>query len=131
MNAVRTILWVLILVGLILFSWANWNPGISVRIWSNLVVDTRLPAVVVISFLLGLVPMWLYHRGVTWRLNRRIRYLETSAQPPAPAPAAGSREPTAEIGAAPSSTEPRPETLSTADLRPQRPTDSAPGESRP
>lgn len=81
MAIVRTILWVLILVGLLLFSWTNWQPGISVRIWSNLVVDTRLPAVVVVAFLLGLIPMWLFHRGVIWRLNRRIRHLETAVQP--------------------------------------------------
>ena len=83
MAILRTILWVLILVGLLLFSWANWQPGISVRIWSNLVVDTRLPAVVVVAFLLGLIPMWLFHRGVVWRLTRRIRHLETAVLPQA------------------------------------------------
>jgi hypothetical protein len=86
MAIVRTILWVLILVALLLFSWANWQPGISVRIWSNLVVDTRLPAVVVVAFLLGLIPMWLFHRGVAWRLNRRIRHLEIAVQPTAASP---------------------------------------------
>ena len=80
MHIVRTILWVLILAGLLVFSWANWNPGISVRIWSNLVVDTRLPAIVVLSFLAGLLPMWLYHRGVVWSLTRRIKALEGAAQ---------------------------------------------------
>ena len=86
MAVVRTIAWVLLLVGLVLFSLANWQPGISVRIWSNLVVDTRLPAVVVISFLLGFVPMWLFHRGVVWRLKRRLGHLETAtAQPVATA----------------------------------------------
>lgn len=80
MNIVRTVLWVLILAGLLVFSWANWNPGISVRIWSNLVVDTRLPAIVVLSFLAGLLPMWLYHRGVVWSLQRRVKALEGAAQ---------------------------------------------------
>ncbi|WP_228243687.1 DUF1049 domain-containing protein [Porphyrobacter sp. GA68] len=89
MLVLRTAIWVLIFIGLFLFSWANWQPGISVRIWSNMVVDTRLPAVVAISFLLGFVPMWLVHRGAIWRWQRRVRHLE-SLQPPitsAPAPA--------------------------------------------
>lgn len=101
MAIVRTVLWVLILVGLLLFSWANWQPGISVRIWSNLVVDTRLPAVVVIAFLLGLVPMWLFHRGVVWRLNRRIRHLESAMQPaPGTIPASAERDGPMHAGAA-------------------------------
>ena len=81
MLILRTALWVLIFIGLFLFSWANWQPGISARIWSNLVVDTRLPAVVIISFLLGFLPMWLIYRGVVWRMKRRIRILEDAAQP--------------------------------------------------
>lgn len=131
MNAVRTILWVLILVGLILFSWANWNPGISVRIWSNLVVDTRLPAVVVISFLLGLLPMWLFHRGVTWRLSRRIRYLETAVQPAAVAHAPGETLRQSRDDASVARAEPHSDTLGSDDLRPQRPADLPTGEPRP
>ena len=93
MLILRTALWVLIFIGLFLFSWANWQPGISVRIWSNLVVDTRLPAVVIISFLLGFVPMWLIHRGVVWRMKRRIRFLEDAAQPVSNSPPAPSSDP--------------------------------------
>lgn len=115
MNVFRTILWVLILVGLILFSLANWNPGISVRIWSNLVVDTRLPAVVVISFLAGLVPMWLYHRGMVWSLTRRLRALETAAVPASSGVrSADLRDSTPAAPLAPAESEPQ---------RPARPTD--------
>ena len=88
MQIVRTILWLLLLAALLLFSWANWEPGVTVRIWEGIVVDTRLPAIVILSFLAGLVPMWLYHRGVKWRLSRRIRALEEAARTSALAPAA-------------------------------------------
>lgn len=78
MQVVRTILWVLLLVGILAFSFGNWDREIDVRIWPGIVWDTRVPALVIVSFLLGLVPTWLYHRGVQWRQSRRIAALETA-----------------------------------------------------
>ncbi len=79
MQIVRTIVWVLILVGLLAFSLANWNP-VEVKIWENLILETKVPALVIVSFLLGLLPMWLVHRGAKWRATRRISALESAAQ---------------------------------------------------
>jgi hypothetical protein len=95
MQIVRTILWVVILVLLLAFSYFNWRP-VEVQIWDNLVLETKVPALVVLSFLLGLVPMWLVHRGSKWRLKRRVVALETAARtaaitpvaPPSPPPVA-------------------------------------------
>ena len=90
MQIVRTIGWVLLLFSLLAFSFFNWKP-VEVQIWSNLVLETKLPALVVVSFLLGLVPMWLVHRASKWRATRRINALETATNrlaTPAPAPAA-------------------------------------------
>ena len=78
MQIVRTILWVLLLVVVLAFSFGNWDRQIDVRIWPGIVWDTRVPALVIVSFLLGLLPMWLYHRGVRWRQARRIAALETA-----------------------------------------------------
>ena len=78
MQIVRTLLWVLLLIAILAFSFGNWDKQIDVRIWPGMVWDTRVPALVVVSFLLGLVPMWLYHRGVRWRQARRISALETA-----------------------------------------------------
>ena len=80
MQIVRTILWILLLVGVIAFSFGNWDRQIDVRIWPGIVWDTRVPALVIVSFLLGLLPMWIYHRGVRWRQGRRITALETATQ---------------------------------------------------
>jgi hypothetical protein len=77
MQIVRTIAWVLILFAILAFSFFNWNP-VEVTLWDNLVLETKVPALVIIAFLLGLVPMWLYHRSVKWSLKRRIRSLENS-----------------------------------------------------
>ena len=92
MQIVRTVIWVLILFGLLTFSFFNWDP-VEVNLWSSLVLETKIPVLVISAFLLGLVPMWLYHRGMKWRLERRVSALETAArsnalsrhEPPPPA----------------------------------------------
>jgi len=78
MHIVRTIVWVLLLVALLIFSIANWGPVVTVRIWEGLVVDTKIPAIVVISFLIGFLPMWLFHRANHWQMRRRIHSLENN-----------------------------------------------------
>ena len=88
MQIVRTVIWVLLLVGLLLFSIANWDPTVTVRIWQGIVIDTKIPAIVIVSFLIGFVPMWLYHRGSKWRANRKIASLETAARTAAVTPVA-------------------------------------------
>lgn len=94
MQIVRTVVWVLLLVALLIFSIANWGPVVTVRIWEGLVVDTKIPAIVVISFLIGFVPMWIYERAHSWRLKRRIHSLEVNLQTlqAGQAPAAGEAE---------------------------------------
>ena len=77
MQIVRTLIWILIVAAIVIFSNFNWQP-VEVTIWDDLIWETKLPAVVIIAFLLGLVPMWLYHRSVKWSLSRRIRSLENS-----------------------------------------------------
>ncbi|MEE1876178.1 DUF1049 domain-containing protein [Altererythrobacter litoralis] len=98
MQILRTVIWVLILFGLLVFSFFNWDP-VEVILWDNLVLETKVPVLVIVAFLLGLLPMWLYHRGAKWNLNRRITSLENAVrsnalsgrhQPTAsPAPVAG------------------------------------------
>lgn len=90
MQIIRTAIWVLLLVALLLFSIANWDPTVTVRIWEGIVVDTKIPAIVIVSFLIGFVPMWLYHRGSKWKTNRKIASLEHALRmataTPEPAP---------------------------------------------
>jgi len=78
MQIVRTVLWVFLLVGMLAFSFGNWDKELDVRIWPGIVWETNVPALVIIAFLIGLVPTWLYHRGVRWRLERRNAALETA-----------------------------------------------------
>lgn len=91
MQIVRTIIWVLLLVALFVFSIANWEP-VTVRIWEGLVVDTKIPAIVIVSFLIGFVPMWLYHRANKWQLKRRIASLEAAARTASTTPVVSNAE---------------------------------------
>ncbi|MFB0611148.1 LapA family protein [Aurantiacibacter poecillastricola] len=91
MQIVRTVVWVLLLVGLLLFSVANWTD-VTVRIWDGIVVDTKIPAIVIVSFLIGFVPMWMYHRASKWRLQRKIGSLENAARTAAATPVAPRHE---------------------------------------
>jgi putative membrane protein len=79
MQIIRTILWVLLFVVMALFAVNNWKP-VEVKIWEGLVLETKVPALVIVAFLLGLLPMWMIHRGRSWQLNRRIRSLQNAAQ---------------------------------------------------
>jgi putative membrane protein len=79
MQFIRMLFWVLILAALLIFTAFNWRP-VEVQIWTNLVLETKIPALVITAFLLGLVPTWLFHRGTRWRLNRRINHLEAAAR---------------------------------------------------
>ena len=85
MQIIRTIIWVLVLVALLLFSINNWT-NVEVKIWDGLVLDTKLPALVLTSFAAGLLPMWLLAKAARWRLKRRITTLENSVRATTPTP---------------------------------------------
>ena len=123
MQTVRTVLWVLLLVALAIFTYANWIP-VSVRIWDNLLLDTMLPAIVILSFLIGFVPMWMYHRAAKWQLNRKIAALEVAARRGAPAAPAPAPEPVAPEAVAPEPVQtltPQPEDIKSEDSKPGTP----------
>jgi len=73
----RTIVWVLALIGFLVFALYNWKP-VEVTLWENLVLETKVPVLAVLAFALGFVPLLAYHLSVTWGLNRRVRTLENS-----------------------------------------------------
>lgn len=77
MQIVRTILWVMLACAIMLFSILNWNP-VEITLWDGFLVETKVPALVILAFLFGIFPMWLYHRSVKWGQDRRIRSLENS-----------------------------------------------------
>lgn len=71
MQFLRTVFWVVLAVVGVIFATANWTP-VTVNLWSGMVLDTRLPVLMLVTFLLGLVPMLIVHRATRWSLRRRL-----------------------------------------------------------
>jgi uncharacterized integral membrane protein len=76
MQFIKTLFWVLLAVLLVAFSYNNW-VSVTVFIWEGTLLDTKLPVLVIGSFILGFLPMWLVYRTSRWRMNRRIDSLES------------------------------------------------------
>jgi lipopolysaccharide assembly protein A len=102
MRFLKTLLWVTLIVGMVVFAVNNWVPA-SVKLWGGLWLDSKLPALMIGSFIAGFVPLYIWHRGAIWRMRRRIAHVEstmrpnsTSASNPAsrsfPSPPIGSRQ---------------------------------------
>ena len=71
MGILRTIIWVLLTAVLVIFAMANWL-AVTVTIWPGQVLDTKLPVLILASFLIGSVPMWIALRTTRWSLKRRL-----------------------------------------------------------
>lgn len=80
MQFLKTLLWVIVAVGLIIFAVNNWQP-VTINLWGGLLLDTKLPALVIAAFLIGFVPLYLLHRTQMWRMKRRILSLESAMRP--------------------------------------------------
>lgn len=71
MGILRTIIWVLLTAVLVIFAMANWRV-VTVTIWPGWEAETKLPLVILASFLIGLLPMWIALRTSRWSLKRRL-----------------------------------------------------------
>jgi lipopolysaccharide assembly protein A len=79
MSFLKTLFWVIFLVGFTIFAVNNWQP-VSVKLWGGLWLDTKLPALIGLSFLTGFLPLYIWHRAQGFRFRRRIATLETSVR---------------------------------------------------
>ena len=83
MQFLKTLLWVTLLVGLTVFAINNWVP-VSVSLWGGLRLDTKLPALVIAAFVIGFLPIYIFHRTTAWQMKRRILSLESAQRQVAP-----------------------------------------------
>ena len=77
MPIIRAIALVVLVFGLLVFSAYNWQ-SVEVNIWDNLVLETKVPVLMVLALIMGFAPLFAYHRSVKWGLKRRVRHLESS-----------------------------------------------------
>jgi uncharacterized integral membrane protein len=80
MRFLKTLIWVTVIVGMIVFAVNNWVPA-SVKLWGGLWLDSKLPALMIGSFVLGFGPLYIWHRGQIWRLRRRLASHEPQQRP--------------------------------------------------
>jgi lipopolysaccharide assembly protein A len=92
MQAIRTIIWVIIAVVLTIFAAMNFEP-VTVRIFPGnpgTVAEMPLALLIVLVALLAFLPPFLLNLGNRWRLTRKIQSQEDTInllRTPAPAPA--------------------------------------------
>jgi hypothetical protein len=71
MQFLKGLFWFLLAVLIVVFAFANWTT-VPIHLWGGLIADVNLPLLLLVMFLLGLVPTWLYHHAVRWRLRNRM-----------------------------------------------------------
>jgi hypothetical protein len=81
-NAVRWILLGAALAGFVLFAIPNWSP-VTLRL-GRYDVLIQLPILLLLTFLLGLLPTWGYHRALRASWRRRLAKAETPLPAPLP-----------------------------------------------
>ena len=94
MRFLKTLFWVVLAVGVVLFARENWVP-VEIKLWSGLIAEVKLPFLLFVTFLLGFLPTYLFYRGRMWNLRRQLGRPERTAvanqpfvavPPPPPAP---------------------------------------------
>jgi len=75
MNFLKTLGWVVLTVLVVVFASNNW-VSVPVNLWGNLQALIKLPILILLSFLLGLVPALIYYRTKSWRATRRLTSVE-------------------------------------------------------
>ena len=88
MQFLKTLFWVALSIVLVLFAHANWR-AVQIDLWGGLAADVKLPILVLLSFLLGFAPTFLFYRARLWKMRRRIEAIERNNAPTS-APASSS-----------------------------------------
>lgn len=107
MQFLRTAFWVVLAVAIALFCKAN-NRPMEIKIWGDIVWETRIWFPMLLAFLLGAVPFWVMARATRWRLKRRLESTEralaaaasAAAPPPVPTPPSIEEAPASSTGPA-------------------------------
>lgn len=75
MAFLRTLLWIAVTVIVVVFSVRNWSP-VTINLFGDTVVETKLPMLMLVAFLMGFVPLYVWHRAVQWRHGRKLAQIE-------------------------------------------------------
>ncbi|QNM83154.1 hypothetical protein H8M03_01990 [Sphingomonas sabuli] len=85
MRFLKTLFWVVLAVVITLCAANNWRD-VTIDLWGNLRADVKLPVLLAVVFLFGMVPTWLAYRAKLWRAeNRNVQPRPTVVEPAAEA----------------------------------------------
>lgn len=76
MQILRTLFWVLVAVLIAVFAMTNWK-NVDITLWAGLIVSINLPFLILLAFLLGFLPTFLWYRAIRWRLTSRLSTRES------------------------------------------------------
>lgn len=85
MQFLKTLFWVVAAAVGAVLAYANWHD-VEFLLWGEIIVDIKLPVLLLLVFLLGFAPPFLIYRTRLWRLRRRLASLERQSAPGAAAP---------------------------------------------
>ncbi len=71
MQFLRTLFWVVLAVVAVIFAFNNWTQ-VTINLWGGLRVDAKLPVLLLVTFLIGLLPMLVVYHARRWSLRRRL-----------------------------------------------------------
>ena len=75
MQFLKILFWCLLTFVVAIFTYGNWS-WVSINLWGGLIAEVNLPFMLLLTFLAGVVPTWLYHRTLRWRLEQRLATAE-------------------------------------------------------
>jgi uncharacterized integral membrane protein len=91
MHFLKTLFWVLVAVIVALFASRNWT-AVTLNLWGDIQADVKIPVLLLISFLLGFLPIWLVMRTRLWSYRRRLEALERTRAIPVAEASAGDKQ---------------------------------------
>lgn len=77
MQFLRTLFWVVIAAFVAVLASRNWRD-VTLNLWGNMQADIKLPVLIAVIFLLGLLPTLLVMRARLWQVRRRLLNAERS-----------------------------------------------------
>jgi len=96
MAFLRTLFWIVLTIVIVVFSANNWK-SVTINLFGNLQADAKLPVLMLVAFLLGFIPLYVWHRATRWHQNKKRtaaeRALAAAVSGPAASPIASSSLP--------------------------------------
>ena len=79
MQFLKYLFWCLLAFLAAVFTFGNWN-SVEIHLWGGLIALVNLPFLLLVTFLLGLLPMLFYHLTQRWRLRQRLQTTERTVE---------------------------------------------------